>query len=350
MRSSVLAAGALLAGSAMATIDPIISYGSKFFYKTNGTQFYIRGVAYQEPSTSSSSFIDPLADLSTCQRDIPYLTAIRTNTIRVYGVQANSSHDDCVNAFADADIYLIIDLGSPTDSINRDSPTWDTSLYQRYTEVIDNFGNYSNVIGFFAGNEVSNSVNTTAASAFVKAAVRDSKAYVKEKGYDKGVGYAAADASDIRDSLADYMNCGTTDDSVDFFGDNVYEWCGDSATYKSSGYDLINKNFSTYSVPYFFAEYGCIKPLPRTWNNIESMYGPDMEDMLNGGIVYEYFQDTNSYGMYLFSRGFPPLLYQYQLIVFLPQVWFLLRAAVSVSFLTTPLSPAKSPRPPLLER
>jgi hypothetical protein len=315
MKLSVLAAGALLAGSAMATVDPIISYGSKFFYKTNGTQFYIRGVAYQEPSTSSSSFIDPLADISTCQRDIPYLTAIRTNTIRVYGVQANNTHDDCVNAFADADIYIIIDLGSPTDSINRDSPSWDTSLYQRYTDVIDAFGNYTNVIGFFAGNEVSNSVNTTAASAFVKAAVRDSKAYVKEKGYDKGVGYAAADASTIRDQLADYMNCDTADDSVDFFGDNVYEWCGDSATYTTSGYNLINQNFSSYSVPYFFAEYGCNSVLPRTWNNIEAMYGSDMEDMLNGGIVYEYFQDTNSFGMYFFSPGLlPPLLHQYQLI------------------------------------
>ncbi|KAH8702325.1 putative 1,3-beta-glucanosyltransferase [Talaromyces proteolyticus] len=301
MKSSILAAGAFLAGSAFAStaLDPVISYGSKFFYKTNGTQFYIRGVAYQEPvtATTTSTFIDPLADISTCKRDIPYLTAIRTNTIRVYGVQANSSHDDCVNAFAAAGIYIIVDLGSPTDSINRNSPSWETSLYTRYTEVIDAFANYTNVIGFFAGNEVSNSVNTTAASAFVKAAVRDSKAYIKQKGYGKGVGYAAADVTDIRVQLADYFNCGTADESVDFFGDNVYEWCGTTATYKSSGYNDINSDFSNYSVPYFFAEYGCNKVQPRTFTNIEAMYGPDMEDMLNGGIVYEYFQDTNSYGL-----------------------------------------------------
>lgn len=297
MKFSTLIAGALFAGTALAEIDEVIAYGSKFFYKTNGTQFYLRGVAYQEPTTDSANFTDPLADITTCQRDIPYLTAIRTNAIRVYGVDPTNNHDACVNAFADADIYLIVDLGSPTNSINRNSPTWALPLYQRYTAVIDAFGNYTNVIGFFAGNEVSNSVNTTEASTFVKAAVRDSKAYIKEKGYNKGVGYAAADVTDIRVQLADYFNCNQQDESVDFFGDNVYEWCGTAATFTSSGYNNIVSDFQNYSVPYFFAEYGCNTVNPRTFTNIEAMYGSDMEDMLNGGFVYEYFDDTNSFGL-----------------------------------------------------
>jgi 1,3-beta-glucanosyltransferase GAS1 len=297
MLATVLAAGAVFAGAALADVDPVIAYGSKFFYQTNGTQFFIKGVAYQEPTTSDTDFIDPLSNITSCERDIPYLTAIDTNTIRVYGVDTNSSHADCVNAFADADIYLIIDLGSPTEAINRDDPTWEVSLYERYTTVIDDFSNYTNVIGFFAGNEVSNSINTTQASAFVKAAVRDSKAYIKEKGYNKSVGYAAADVTDIRYALADYMNCNTEDESVDFFGDNVYEWCGDSS-FTTSGYDDIVDGFSNYSVPYFFAEYGC-NTSPRTFSNIPVMYGSEMDYMLNGGIVYEYFEDVNDYGMFL---------------------------------------------------
>ncbi|KAI7976421.1 hypothetical protein EIK77_000878 [Talaromyces pinophilus] len=294
--STFAAAGAFLASTALGSVDEIVIKGSKFFYKTNGTQFYIRGVAYQEPATSSNSFIDPLANLSSCQRDIPYLTAIRTNTIRVYGVDPTNDHSECVNAFADSDIYMIIDLGSPTESINRADPSWELPLYQRYTAVIDAFANYTNVIGFFAGNEVTNNDSYTEASAFVKAAVRDSKAYIKSKGYNKGVGYATADAADIRTQVADYFNCHSVDESVDFYGDNVYEWCGD-ATFTSSGYDQIVKNFSSYSVPYFFAEYGCNTVKPRTFTNIDSMYGSDMQDMLSGGFVYEYFNEDNDYGL-----------------------------------------------------
>ncbi|KAL1970919.1 hypothetical protein VTN77DRAFT_2753 [Rasamsonia byssochlamydoides] len=298
MKYSLLAAGALLAGNALAAVDPIVIKGSKFFYKTNGTEFYIRGVAYQEPVGASGNFTDPLADVSACQRDIPYLVKLRTNTIRVYGVDPTLDHSECMNALADVGIYTIIDLGSPQQSINRNSPSWDISLYNRYTAVIDAFANYTNVLGFFAGNEVSNSVNTTAAMAFVKAAVRDSKAYIKSKGYRQlGVGYAAADVADIRTQLADYLNCDNTEDSIDFFGDNVYEWCGDSATFQTSGYSNLVQDFQNYSVPYFFAEYGCITVQPRAFNNIPVMYGPDMENVLNGGIVYEYFQDTNDFGL-----------------------------------------------------
>lgn len=44
-----MAAGvaALFARSVYADLDPIVVKGAKFFYKTNGTQFFIQGVAYQ---------------------------------------------------------------------------------------------------------------------------------------------------------------------------------------------------------------------------------------------------------------------------------------------------------------
>jgi len=41
------AATALLASTASAAVDPIVIKGSKFFYKSNGTQFFMKGVAYQ---------------------------------------------------------------------------------------------------------------------------------------------------------------------------------------------------------------------------------------------------------------------------------------------------------------
>ncbi|PTU23695.1 hypothetical protein P175DRAFT_0468443 [Aspergillus ochraceoroseus IBT 24754] len=294
---------AALVGTAFANIDPIIIKGSKFFYSSNNTQFYIRGVAYQQDYSSngttdgSTSYIDPLSDVTTCKRDIPIMQDLNTNTIRVYAVDPTANHDECMSLLADAGIYVIADLSDPTQSIDRNDPRWETSLYTRYTNVIDAFAGYKNTLGFFAGNEVSNTVSTTDASAFVKAAVRDMKAYIKAKSYrSMGVGYATNDDSTIRVNMADYFNCGDTEDGIDFWGYNIYSWCGDSS-YKVSGYQERTEEFSNYSVPVFFAEYGCNEVQPRTFTEVKALFGDEMNDVWSGGIVYMYFQESNNYGL-----------------------------------------------------
>jgi hypothetical protein len=196
----------------------------------------------------------------------------------------------------DAGIYLIQDLSNPSSSINRDAPTWTTELFADYAAVVDAMANYSNVLGFFAGNEVSNDVSNTNASAFVKAAVRDMKSYIKTKNYRTiGVGYATNDNADIRIDLAHYFNCGDPADAIDFWGYNIYSWCGDSS-YTVSGYDQRTAEFANYSVPAFFAEYGCNTVQPRQFTEVQAIYGENMTGVWSGGIVYMYFQETNDYG------------------------------------------------------
>ena len=41
-----------------------------------------------------------------------------TNTLRVYHVDAKKNHDGCMKAFADAGIYVWVDLPSATDSFD----------------------------------------------------------------------------------------------------------------------------------------------------------------------------------------------------------------------------------------
>ncbi|ODM14616.1 1,3-beta-glucanosyltransferase gel4 [Aspergillus cristatus] len=299
MKLSLLS-GAALIGSALA-VDPIVIKGSKFFYSSNNTQFYMRGVAYQQDVSSDDSgnttYQDPLANPTACKRDIPIMQELRTNTIRVYAIDPTKDHSECMNALADAGIYVVSDLSQPDESIDRSDPQWNTELYSRYISVVDEMAQYNNTLGFFAGNEVSNSANNTDASAFVKAAVRDMKSYIKQKGYRTiGVGYATNDDSDIRVNMANYFNCENSDESIDFWGYNIYSWCGDSS-YQASGYKSRTEEFKDYSVPVFFAEYGCNAVQPRKFTEVDALYSSPMADIWSGGIVYMYFQETNDYGL-----------------------------------------------------
>ncbi|ERT00588.1 1,3-beta-glucanosyltransferase GAS1 [Sporothrix schenckii 1099-18] len=311
--ASLLMVGSAIAATSKAsstTVEPIVMKGTKFFYK-NGTQFYIKGVAYQQDTgaagtTTGSTYIDPLSDETLCKRDVPLLQKLNTNVIRTYAIDPTADHSACMTLLQEAGIYVISDLSEPNLSINRESPTWNTALFTRYKAVVDEMGKYDNVIGFFAGNEVTNNNTNTDASAYVKAAVRDVKSYINSTASRwMGVGYAANDDDDIRDNMAHYFNCGDQDHAIDFWGYNIYEWCGDN-TFTGSGYSDVVDFFKNYSVPVFFAEYGCNKPkgaAGRIWQETTALYSSEMTDVIAGGIVYMYFQEDNDYGLVSISNG-----------------------------------------------
>ncbi|RGP63400.1 putative beta 1-3 glucanosyltransferase gel3p [Fusarium longipes] len=309
--STVIVAAA--AAAAHAKLEPITMKGSKLFY-TNGTQFFMKGVAYQQDSaaagettTKKSSYSDPLADEKACKRDVPLLKELGTNIIRTYAIDPEADHSACMKLLDDAGIYVISDLSEPSLSINRDDPKWDVELLERYTSVVDELAQYDNVVGFFAGNEVSNNVSNTQASAFVKAAVRDTKKHIKSK-FDRwlGVGYASNDDVDIREDIADYFNCGEDDERIDYWGYNIYSWCGESSM-KDSGYSDQAEFFKDYSVPVFFAEYGCNEPggaANRIFDETTALYEEkEMTDVFSGGIVYMYHQEANDYGLVKISKN-----------------------------------------------
>lgn len=292
---------AAAAGVAVASDLPAIEIsGNKFFFSNNGSQFYMKGIAYQQDTanvTADETFVDPLADVEACKRDIPYLEAVATNTIRVYALNETEDHSECMQLLNDAGIYVIADLSEPGLSIDRSDPKWTVELYNRYTSIVDEFQGYTNVLGFFAGNEVTNDFTNTDASPFVKAAIRDTKAYIKEKNYRSiPVGYSSNDDEDTRVAMADYFACGSLDERADFYGINMYEWCG-SSTFKLSGYADRTAEFKNMTIPVFFSEYGCNEVTPRKFTEVQALYGSDMTDVWSGGIVYMYFEEANNYGL-----------------------------------------------------
>ena len=62
------------------------------------------GVAYQLIDQ------DPLINTTQCQLDAALMKQLGANSIRVYHVDGGADHSGCMNAFADAGIYLWVDM------------------------------------------------------------------------------------------------------------------------------------------------------------------------------------------------------------------------------------------------
>ncbi|PIA19201.1 hypothetical protein COEREDRAFT_79161 [Coemansia reversa NRRL 1564] len=297
MRVSIASAAVVGLAATAVAIDPLVIKGSKWFNSKSGDQFFAKGVDYQPDITSTNQIRDPLADKAGCTRDLPFLKDLGVNSIRVYQTEPFGNHDDCMKMLADAGIYVMLDLSTPTETINRDSPSYDADLLGYYQRKIDTFSKYDNVFAFLAGNEVANSANNTDSAAYVKAVIRDTRAYIKKKSLSIPVGYATNDDGDIRWQQQAYFDCGSSDEQAEFYGLNLYEYCGEDATFESSGYADVVKNFTNWDVPVILTEYGCNAIRPRTFPEIKSIYGSDMTDVFSGGFVYEYVEESNKYGL-----------------------------------------------------
>jgi hypothetical protein len=81
-------------------------------------------------------------------------------TIRVYSINPDLNHDICMSMLATAGIYLVLDVNSPriNQHINRYEPwlTYNTDYLEHVFKVVEQFAQYNNTLGFFAGNEIVN--------------------------------------------------------------------------------------------------------------------------------------------------------------------------------------------------
>lgn len=199
---------------------------------------------------------------------------------------------------------MILDVNSPlpNQSLDRSAP-WDSYNYDylnRVFQVVEAFMNFPNTLGFFSGNEVINQDAVAQVPAYIRAVTRDIKNYISEHAPRPiPVGYSAADVDTMLMSTFNYLSCEIGDDTtskIDFFGVNSYSWCGDS-TFTESGYNVDVEEFSNTTIPVFFSEYGCNEVLPRTFTEVPVIYGPQMSGVFSGGIVYEYNEEVNDYGL-----------------------------------------------------
>lgn len=301
-----LALSALLAEA----LNPIAVRDNIFYDTATNQRFFMKGIDYQPGGASAvASGSDPLSDIEVCRRDVYLFQTLGINTVRVYSVDNQVNHDECMSLYNTAGIYLLLDVNSPLEGehLNRDEP-WTTynSIYAEHVfKTIEAFGSYPNTLGFFSGNELINSDISAAASApYIKAITRDMKAYIKAHlNRPIPVGYSAADDIKYRIETATYMACGSDSDGLnDFYAINSYQWCGQQ-TIQSSGYDVLISQFSNFTLPLFFSEYGCNEVTPRSFGEVAAVFSSDMTSKFSGGLIYEFSQESNKYGLVQISSS-----------------------------------------------
>jgi hypothetical protein len=284
--------------------------GEYFVNPVSGNRFQIVGVAYQPGGSAGydkGAGRDPLSNPDICLRDAALLQILGVNTIRVYNVNPDVNHDECASIFNAAGMYMILDVNSPLigDSLTSENP-WESyyaSYLNRTFAVVEAFKNYPNTLAFFSGNEVINNVPTGATvPPYMRAVTRDIKNYIKKHvSRPIPVGYSAADVRDILFDTYNYFQCTLDGDDdnmsrADIFALNSYSWCGESS-FERASYNQLVDGFKGAAVPIFFSEFGCNTPSPRVFTEVGTIYGPQMNTLFSGGVVYEYTEEPNNYGL-----------------------------------------------------
>jgi hypothetical protein len=297
-----------LSATLAAAVTPLEVDGNFFINPVTKTRFQIVGVDYQPGG--SAGFLgtsDPLSDPDACLRDAAIMQVLGVNTVRIYNINPDLNHDECVSIFNAAGMYLVLDVNTPivAQHINSYEP-W-TTYYSQYSNhtfaMVEAFKDYPNVLAFFSGNEIIDKLATAGdVPPYIRAVTRDLKNYIaKHSSRQIPVGYSAADVRDVLMDTFNYLQCSDPEDPndmsrSDLFALNSYSWCG-AATFTSSGYDGVVKNFTGSSVPVFFSEYGCNTPSPRIFTEVPAIYASQFAGVMSGGMVYQYTQEENNFGL-----------------------------------------------------
>jgi hypothetical protein len=156
----------------------------------------------------------------------------------VGAIDPEQEHSICMEAFADAGIYVLVSL-FPYDLLKSDvDATWDTTAYNYSIATIDTMGKYTNLLGFYAPF-FGLYTQPDPELLIVKAVVRDAKAYIASKEMCQipvgSLTHTSESDSNFSDGSLDFLSCGEIhSDFVSVLngteGCLSVEWINDSGT------------------------------------------------------------------------------------------------------------------------
>ncbi|KAF2108264.1 Glucanosyltransferase-domain-containing protein [Lophiotrema nucula] len=300
----------ILLGIVLADLDTITIKGSHFFYSSNQTEVFVRGIAYLDPNnTQASSGL--LADTEGCKRHVIFLRQLNINLVHVGYVEPGKDISSCMEALADADIYVLASLNRGHIWSEDTGASWNTSLMLEFTTAVDLIAPYTNTFGFVIDDITLGNSNYW---PYQKAAIRDMKQYIQDKRYrDIPVGFTILAPNQLIGeepflSEIDFMTC--NEHRADFVAiqldlDSVNNCEIDPNKFNEQvSYGIAGKIYSRTQLPTVMTHYGCTTDRfnenldHRNYSIVPSLYDASASEVLSGAIAHEYFQRENpDYGL-----------------------------------------------------
>lgn len=330
------------------SINPIITRGNMLFDSVTKERFYVKGIDYApdvygniaEGGTTdrSSTGEDHISNdkKELWMKDIPYLTNLGINAVRIYDVDPALEHDLFMNELAKHGIYALISAttskGPGVLNAAKPSPDcYNNHLLQSAKKIAKAFSAFTNTLGLVVGNEIANAVAVEGEDGVVKgllsipcvkALTRDLRTWMNDCACTMRylpLIYAATDFAStkeipgygkihIRLTISEYLTCDS--DGIDVYGINIYTWCSRLSTFSArSTYKKITEQYSSYNIPVMLTEYGCadndfrsrypFTTNQRTWKQVETILSTDMSDVFSGCFAYQYSMTQNNFGILL---------------------------------------------------
>ena len=268
-------------------------------------QFLIKGVTYNPHQPDSrpqdkKGYIDSLGEdwLPELRKDIPFFHQLGINTIFVDHADPTKSPERALQLLQDEGIYVLLKLftnihleGSHrVQAVDIDlSRLYSPSKVRKNLAIVSQTAHFSNVLGYSISQSGIHSSACTKLAALHRAAVRDTKLFLRKSGARQlPVGANLSSTQQFRHGALQYMAAGSPEERVDFMSFAVYDWVGPSS-FTISGYKNLCEAFAPWPVPMFWAEYGtAYNDRARVMDEVECVFSPDMTGVVSGGFLYTF--------------------------------------------------------------
>ena len=277
----------------------------------NGQRWSPKGLCYQPVDDLDFISDDRYDEIAALLADGGDWSKFHINALRVYQVDPTKSHQKVMSLLQSKGIEVMVGCVISTNAMPRDG-SYPCRVLDRVKSVIDAFARFENVFCFSVSNELLFQKDQPEVAAAVKALVRDTKAYMKQKGGRYiPIGLALRDDPDGAKTLeaAHFYAAGSPQERADYIAYNQYRWCdyGPNPAGSMDQWRKLYEVFKDFPVPVMLGEYGCNSQHDRTFSQVPYLYGvkelqPPNQSALNfaevvsGGFVFRYMERVTPEG------------------------------------------------------